>query len=405
VTQQTNIADQIGAAVQDALDHQDFSKIQDMVWQGLGTAAKGIGDGISTAANTTRQMYEDYQRGQAERQRFEEQQRELARVSSTRYADVQGTRFGGFAMAIVGGLAAVGLGIVSIGTLVVSLVTSAASVGISCAVAAAGAAAFAGMTVAGVKRVGLTSRFAKYRNNIGTAERYPIGELARRTGKNSKAVKKDLNTMVDKGMFLQGHVDEKTETLFLTDASYNAFERDKQQAAERQYREQLRQQAARQRSHARAITEDEKKTLAEGRGLLRDIDVRRPDVGSAKVAAQAQQICAMVGTIFNRAEQDPDTISKLQQTVDYYLPLTIKLLDTYTELAAQPLQSESITASRTEIENTLDTLIRAFAKLHDSLFRDITWDISTDISVLNTVLAQDGLVDDPFEKKAGGSHE
>lgn len=405
MTQQTNIADQIGAAVQDALDHQDFSKIQNMVWQGLGAAAKGIGDGISTAAHTTQQMYEDYQRGQAERLRLEEQQRELARVSSTRYADVQGSRIGGFIMAIAGGLVAVGLGIVAVSTLLVALVASSASAGIACAVVAAVAAGFVGLTVAGVKRVGLTSRFSHYCNNIGASETYPIGELARREGKSPEAVTKDLNTMVDKGMFLQGHVDEQTGTLFLTDAAYNAFQQDKQQAAERQYREQLRQQAARQRSQTRAITDEEKKTLAEGWELLRNIDARRPDVGSDKVAAQVKQICAMVGTIFNRAEQDPDTISKLQQTVDYYLPLTIKLMDTYTELAAQPLQSESITASRTEIEDTLDTLIRAFAKLHDSLFRDITWDVSTDISVLNAVLAQDGLVDDPFEKKAGGSHE
>ena len=46
---------------------------------------------------------------------------------------------------------------------------------------------------------------------------------------------------------------------------------------------------------------------------------------------------------------------------------------------------------RHEIEATLDTLNVAFEKILDSLFQDTAWDVSSDISVLNTVLAQEGL--------------
>ena len=47
-----------------------------------------------------------------------------------------------------------------------------------------------------------------------------------------------------------------------------------------------------------------------------------------------------------------------------------------------------------EIEQTLDTLNEAFEKLLDSLFEDVAWDVSSDISVLHTMLAQEGLVED-----------
>ena len=43
---------------------------------------------------------------------------------------------------------------------------------------------------------------------------------------------------------------------------------------------------------------------------------------------------------------------------------------------------------------TLDTLNAAFAKLLDDLFQDAAMDVSSDISVLNTLLAQEGLTDD-----------
>ena len=47
---------------------------------------------------------------------------------------------------------------------------------------------------------------------------------------------------------------------------------------------------------------------------------------------------------------------------------------------------------------TLDTLNQAFEKLLDSVFQDTAWDVSSDISVLHTLLAQEGLKEDGMKK-------
>ncbi len=65
----------------------------------------------------------------------------------------------------------------------------------------------------------------------------------------------------------------------------------------------------------------------------------------------------------------------------------------------QPVQGENILNSKKEIEDTLDTLNIAFEKLLDSIFQEEAWDISSDISVLKTVLAQEGLTKDDFQKE------
>ena len=54
--------------------------------------------------------------------------------------------------------------------------------------------------------------------------------------------------------------------------------------------------------------------------------------------------------------------------------------------------------SKKEIEDTIDTLNIAFEKLLDSLFQDTAWDVSSDISVLHTMLAQEGLTEDGLKK-------
>ena len=56
--------------------------------------------------------------------------------------------------------------------------------------------------------------------------------------------------------------------------------------------------------------------------------------------------------------------------MDYYLPTTVKLLEAYAEMDAQPVGGENIQTAKREIEATLDTLNVAFEKLLDSLWYD-----------------------------------
>ena len=85
--------------------------------------------------------------------------------------------------------------------------------------------------------------------------------------------------------------------------------------------------------------------------------------------------------------------------MEYYLPMTEKLLDSYRELDAQPVAGDNVIKTKKEIEDAVDSLNVAFEKLLDSLFADRAWDISSDISVLNTMLAQEGLKESDFDQK------
>ena len=102
--------------------------------------------------------------------------------------------------------------------------------------------------------------------------------------------------------------------------------------------------------------------------------------------------------IFDRVEENPQSVSDIRKLMEYYLPTTIKLLEAYEQLDRQPVDGENIQTAKREIEATLDTLNTAFEKLLDDLFQDTMWDVSSDISVLNTMLAQEGLKEDGMKK-------
>ena len=57
------------------------------------------------------------------------------------------------------------------------------------------------------------------------------------------------------------------------------------------------------------------------------------------------------------------------------------------------------TSAKEEIKKSLDVINQAFEKLLDSLFEDDALDISTDISVLQTMLAQEGLTGSDFSQE------
>ena len=94
----------------------------------------------------------------------------------------------------------------------------------------------------------------------------------------------------------------------------------------------------------------------------------------------------------------PGVAPDLKKMMQYYLPMTVKLLNAYAEMDAQPVQGQTIRESKQEIEQTLDTLNQAFEKLLDDLFVEKAMDISSDISVLHTLLAQEGLTEDDLSK-------
>lgn len=89
----------------------------------------------------------------------------------------------------------------------------------------------------------------------------------------------------------------------------------------------------------------------------------------------------------------------MKKFMGYYLPTTLKLVRAYREFDKQPVAGENITSGKQEIERTMDTINEAFENLLDDLFQDTAWDISTDISVLKTMLAQEGLTEDKVKAR------
>ena len=128
---------------------------------------------------------------------------------------------------------------------------------------------------------------------------------------------------------------------------------------------------------------------------LRRVNDEIPD---EEMTDKISRLEAVSTKIFEQAKADPDKLPQMRKFMDYYLPTSLKLLNTYAELDKQGIEGENISESKHRIEQTMDTLVKAFETQLDKLFASDALDVSTDIDVMENMLRADGLTGDtPFK--------
>ena len=161
---------------------------------------------------------------------------------------------------------------------------------------------------------------------------------------------------------------------------------------------------AREQSEAKKnarLDQETQQMLAEGQAFIRHIHEKNDEIPGEEFSEKLDRLEQIVTGIFERVEADPKSAPDLHRMMKYYLPTTQKLVDTYATLDSQNISGTNVENAKREIERSLDTINSAFERFLDQFFRDTAWDVSSDISVMGTMMAQDGLTggDDFSEEK------
>lgn len=250
--------------------------------------------------------------------------------------------------------------------------------------------------IKGTSMLSRSGRFDKYVHEIGTAEFCNIRELASRVNMAEAFVVKDLEKMIKTGWFKQGYLDRSRTCLIVTYQMY-------QQYCQLEQRKDLLKEEEKQREQKKTqsrqgLSLDVQKVIEQGDAYVKTIRECNEAIPGEEISSKISKLEMVVDKIFDRVEQEPSLLNDIRKLMEYYLPTTVKLLKAYIEMDSQPVQGDNIITAKKEIEATLDTLNNAFEKLLDDLFQDAAWDVSSDISVLNTMLSQEGLKDDGLKK-------
>ena len=368
--------------VQDAIETGDYGRLnRDLgvtLENALGNMATSVKDaaiknlnhfsGSQQTANQRRTVSPERQRQEQNMRGYKKKLVKEAREKFALYVNTSTPRALGILFTILGialvgmfGVTAATLGIAGIFIDAVANKMQRGMFVFIAAIAASGALGIYGNTLR--KKV---NRFRSYVRTLNGKTYVKIEELAKGVKKSPKFVKRDLKKMIKNRMFLEGHLDEEGNYLITSDESYEQYMRG-------------------------TLSEEVQEVIKEGEAYLEEIRSCNEAIPGVEISNKMYHLENVILRIFKRVEQHPELISDLHKFMDYYLPTTVKLLKAYEELDKQPVEGENIKTAKQEIENTLDTINEAFENLLDSFFRNTAWDVSTDISVLKTMLAQEGL--------------
>ena len=412
-----HFGEEIKQTIQDAIDTKDYSRLNQMVSDTVNHAMDCVSAGIKNGGwyrdpKTGQPLYRNKKntgsRSGAENQGYrpnqESKMSEMRNYSQNRPVPVtprylKGTsvKIGGTFLAATGAVFGLTSVIFLIITLIGSLITAFDVVsGLIIGIFAVAFISFAVMTYVGVDMVRTVGRFRQYVSVLRDREFCDIKEIASATGRDVRKVLKDVKKMITKGWFCQGHLDEKESCLMVSEHAWNQYTALMEDMKQRKAEEQAAQKKM-QEEYDR-LSPEVQKIVQAGDEYVRKIKAANDAITGEVISAKISRMELLVDRIFDRVEQNPDSVNDMRRMMDYYLPTTMKLLEAYEELDAQPVQGENIISSKKEIEDTIDTLNIAFEKLLDSLFQDTAWDVSSDISVLHTMLAQEGLTEDGLKK-------
>ena len=218
-------------------------------------------------------------------------------------------------------------------------------------------------------------RFATYLRTAGQKAAVPLDYLARAADVSRKRVEKDVNLMLEKGMWGdEAYIDLGSGMLFKSQEAATAYF----DAAHRAKAEQE------QPAQAAPAPEGYAAILAQ----IRDLNDR---IADEHLSAQMDRMEQVAGRIFRLIEEDENKRAAAGTFLSYYLPTTLKLLRSYDELSRQGVSGQNITGTMEKVEGMMDTIVLAFEKQLDGLFGDQAMDISTDITVLDNMMVREGL--------------
>ena len=137
-------------------------------------------------------------------------------------------------------------------------------------------------------------------------------------------------------------------------------------------------------------------TLTQAERILRQIRADNDLIDDEVISEKIDRIEDLTRKIFAFQEKNPDRASENRTFMNYYLPQTLKLLETYARMEASGADVANVHTTKQKISEGLDKLIGGFQRHLDKLYSSDVIDITADIRVMEQMLEKDGLTETRF---------
>ena len=133
--------------------------------------------------------------------------------------------------------------------------------------------------------------------------------------------------------------------------------------------------------------------IEESRAKLKKLKQYDDVLPDPEISKQLGRMKNAGDAILEIVEKNPAKAADVQRFLSYFLPTAEKLVSSYVTFDQAKSNTPNIVSARRTVDSSLERIADAFEKQLDSLMQEKTFDIETDVSVLQTLLAGEGLLD------------
>lgn len=131
--------------------------------------------------------------------------------------------------------------------------------------------------------------------------------------------------------------------------------------------------------------------IAERERAVSEMHRLNDNIADETISSQIDRLEEDTKKIIGCVVEKPEKLPQIRKFLNYYLPTTLKLLNAYDRMDSAGIAGENIDATKTKVQNMLGEVVKAFDRQLDALFGDEAMDISTDITVMENMLKQEGM--------------
>lgn len=167
-------------------------------------------------------------------------------------------------------------------------------------------------------------------------------------------------------------MDEDGSIFVLNDETWEQYLEEREEYEAKQIAEQkkVRQEKQNVKSVQQESTEQEespereaqRRLEQEGHDYMEQLRELNLQIPGEVISNKLYQLDYLLNRIFTALREHPEKSAQMRRFMEYYLPTTVKLVESYAEFDRAGVEGENIKKAKCEIEKTMDTIISAFER-------------------------------------------
>lgn len=139
---------------------------------------------------------------------------------------------------------------------------------------------------------------------------------------------------------------------------------------------------------------EDKQSLKTARELANKMNDIINKLENPEIIKDAKKICDTSNKIIETVQKNPNKIKNIRNFLNYYLPVTIKILERYDEIENQKMNTESTKKFMSSVEEMIKKIKEAFEEQLSNIYQTEMVDTDAELKVFESMLKSDGFLDE-----------